>query len=710
MRKFWAYVLTFAMIFSCFAVSTYAAAADDLTTGNFTLEVTESDGSVAVALVCDKDVTAWAGMTGIMSVTNSESADASAYFTLSSISSAIGDANNDKTIAKWSTTSNDQDNGDSVNAGTWTTYTYTVSEEVPDDVYTFKMTFVDGDCCDANLDDYSCSGESITATYTVGSGASNETTPTYGANIAVNAETSVNTVRVGDTIKVDLGAGSNYHATEMTVSYDSTLVTFDKEASTLGNATVTDKNGTIELADYGAEKTASTANYVLVFTAKSNGNAVFKITEAGFGSGTSAETANLTPATVSTEGITIAIDKQQFTVDLDDIYTSDVTSVEKGDDFTFRPETSTGAYYDYDLPTAKYGDVATSVTDNGDGTWTVENVTGDLTITGTRNEKTYSVDITEDMTVSNDGDTATYGTDYHFVIKSNIAAGTEKGYTYKLDSVTIGGNAYTGYSNEGTSYTIPGGDIIGDIVISISVEEVDENKYNIIIGGEASGAVEGGNTITVDNTLNSATITLNSDNFKGYVLGVEASDGVTVTDNGDGTWTLENLTADADITITKTIDTDGATNAKTGTDYVQSDEVAMWLVQMPDNMENMTGDKKQNYFYDGEKMYWSERHNAYVITVFAAEAPVIAPNMFTIETVDATPEIAANNYDVNQSGEVDANDAQLIWNMYNAWYNGFTINVTQEKFILADANADSILNMEDATVIINKILNIVAGN
>lgn len=713
MRKFLVYVLSFAMIISCVGISTYAAAADDLAISNFNLEVTESEGTLTVELVSNKDVEAWGGMTGLMSVSDSKGQDASEYFTLSAITSLIGDNNSDVSAAKWSASAVDYNNGDAVEAGTWTTYTYNVSDEVADDDYSFKMTFVDGDCCDVNFDDYSCSGKTVSVTYVVGEGATGgEVIPTYGANIAVNDETEATAVSVGDTVKVDLGAGSNYHATEMTISYNSALVTFDEENSVLGTAKVTNKNGLIELADYGAEKTAAEDNYVLAFTAKADGNAEFKITEAAFGTGTSAETADLTAATVSAEGITIEIAKKQFEIDLDDIYESNVTSVEDGEDFTFWPEEATGAYYNYQLPVAKYDDDTTAaVTDNGNGTWTVANVSGNLTITGTRTAKDYDVTITEGMTESNDGDTATYGVEYHFTVKADVEASTEKGYTYKLESITIDGQEYTGYSNNDKAYTIPGNDIIGDIVITISKEEVDEDQYTITIGGAASGAIEGGNTITVDKSSNSHTITLNGENFKGYVLGVGASEGVTVTDNGDGTWTLSGLTPDATIEITKTVDIAGATNAKTGegNDYVQADNVALWLVQMPDNMENMTGAKNQNYYYNGEKMYWSERHGAYVVTVFAAEAPVIAPNMFTIETVAATPEIAAADYDVNMSGKVDANDAQLIWNMYNAWYNNFTANVTQEKFILADANGDSILNMEDATVIINKILDI-AGN
>ena len=62
---------------------------------------------------------------------------------------------------------------------------------------------------------------------------------------------------------------------------------------------------------------------------------------------------------------------------------------------------------------------------------------------------------------------------------------------------------------------------------------------------------------------------------------------------------------------------------------------------------------------------------------------------------------------------VDANDAQLIWNMYNNVYQEIDTDAngaTAEKFMLADANHDGMLNTLDAQVIINQILGLTAGN
>ena len=74
-----------------------------------------------------------------------------------------------------------------------------------------------------------------------------------------------------------------------------------------------------------------------------------------------------------------------------------------------------------------------------------------------------------------------------------------------------------------------------------------------------------------------------------------------------------------------------------------------------------------------------------------------------------TQSIASNDWDVNKSGDLDANDAQLIWNMYNNQYSGFDDKVTPEKFMLADANHDGVLDTRDASVIINLLKSSLVG-
>ena len=189
-------------------------------------------------------------------------------------------------------------------------------------------------------------GATATATLTIKDASANDG---YVANISSNVGDD-GFVRVDETIEVNFGTNKAYAATEMIITYDSQKVSFDEESSTLGNASVDAATaGVLKLADYGADKNSSDANYTLAFSPITAGDVQFKITEAGFGTGTSAEDKNLTDATVSTDGITVTIKELPYTVTLpeDGIFAGE-DMVEAGESYTFGKETKSGtsAYYD----------------------------------------------------------------------------------------------------------------------------------------------------------------------------------------------------------------------------------------------------------------------------------------------------------------------------------------------------------------------------
>ena len=124
----------------------------------------------------------------------------------------------------------------------------------------------------------------------------------------------------------------------------------------------------------------------------------------------------------------------------------------------------------------------------------------------------------------------------------------------------------------------------------------------------------------------------------------------------------------------------------------------MWLVK---NETTLADTKVPTYA--GEKMYWSDEYQAYcylVITQTLSQETAAA----NIGITDGTAVSVAYNMDVNVTGKVDASDAQLTYNMYNAAYPDFSEDVTMEKFFRADVNADGKINVEDAVAIIAAIL------
>lgn len=557
-------------------------------------------------------------------------------------------------------------------------------------------------------------GASVSATLTIEAPSSAEG---YTATIA-GASTNGNPVRVGETLSIEVGANKDFYATQMKISYPTNLVTFVETENTPYTITDDSSNGTLELAAYGDKKTTSD-KFTLTFTATAAGNADFTITEAKFGNGEDAKSETLTAGTCP-EALTVEIAKKQYSVTLNKVDNVAIfegaETVLDGETYTFAPEAATGLYYDYTLPTATYADgTAATVTATETG-WSIANVSGNLTITGTRTPKTYDVtwsgDGAADMDESAKDATATYKTDLIFTIPSDIAkTDTTDGVTYGAN-ITIGGTTYQPTVSDKT-YTIAGTSITGEIAIEVTKTIDEADKVTV--------KVEGSTDITINNSTPSSG-SVNVDKDQDVVVEVKPEDGysyevkvddetVNLTDN-KCTIDADDVTEDTTIEVIKTVNVTGVTNVNgDNKNFVKADEKEMYLIKMPDHikMQEEGADKKKAYTYDGKRMYWSDTYNTYVITVFCenGETPAITHDKFAIVEVEATPEIEAS-YDVNQSGVIDANDAQLIWNMYEAWYEDFT-EVSEIKFILADANGDEILNMNDATVIINDILNITAN-
>ena len=116
--------------------------------------------------------------------------------------------------------------------------------------------------------------------------------------------------------------------------------------------------------------------------------------------------------------------------------------------------------------------------------------------------------------------------------------------------------------------------------------------------------------------------------------------------------------------------------------------------------------------YDENPMYWSSKYGesgAYAWLVIADGTK----NLDELKT-EATAAITAVNGtkveivyggDVNQTKSVDINDAQLVWNMYNAEYKADTDfqTVNRLKYLSADMNGDRTVSVLDATAIVNNI-------
>lgn len=175
------------------------------------------------------------------------------------------------------------------------------------------------------------------------------------------------------------------------------------------------------------------------------------------------------------------------------------------------------------------GSSKADVIDNGDGSYTIKNVTGSLTITDTKTPKSYTVTVngtgSADVTAAAN---ATYLTAYTFTLTKGEA------YTYEV-TVTVDGKAYTPtLAADGKTYTIAGADVTGNVVITVNKDLKPVTTTEITFTGSGSADVVGGTTQTADNGKD-FTFKLNADADYDYTvkLGTE-----TLTPDTSGNYTI----------------------------------------------------------------------------------------------------------------------------------------------------------------------------
>lgn len=516
----------------------------------------------------------------------------------------------------------------------------------------------------------------------------------------------------GDTVTATIAvAGKAFAASEVTVTYDAEKLTY-VETSTLGaeGSATDDGAGTITIVDAGETKTVN--EYAITFTAKDvAGDATIDVTSAKFSTKSKAETDDLvdggdpTAVTVTiTETYTVALNVTNGTAS--DWFTYSTEPVTDGEKYTFNAIADKWNNYDYGAVTYTMGGTEMGTVEvTNKGAYTIPEVTGDIVITAPLpTAKTYDVTVKvtgEADAVTTDG--ATYGTDYTYTLPNDVAAGVNVGYTYTLASITIGGTAYTGYSVSDRVHTIPGADITGDIVITVTKEELAANQFTVTVEGNGAG-----DATVQESPVNSgadAVITLTKDDaYENYVVtatmgGVDVTNSIVV--SGD-TYTVKTVTGNVVFTVTKELKL--ATPAVSEYVAVQN-EKSMWLVTI--------GNEKLDsrvYTYDGENMFWSDKYSAYCYLVISEDKPLEGLTeeqisaKFALATGTAVEIDYGKNVNMSTSGTVDASDVQLVYNMYNTEYSDFTEDVTMEKFLRADVNFDKVVNTGDATAIVDVIL------
>lgn len=305
------------------------------------------------------------------------------------------------------------------------------------------------------------------------------------------------------------------------------------------------------------------------------------------------------------------------------------------------------------------------------------------------------VDLQDNANVQ-DAPQATVKADYTFTLNK------KDGYAYTV-KVAIGGQEITCTVNEtGTEYTIPGDKILGDTVVTVTrtkeASQITFTGSTDDLVGEVSRSAPVGQDFT---------FTLTKDADYEYTVSAkytESGETVPVTDNGDGTYTIAGRYVTGDdisITVSKISPLDKFDFSVY--EYVKVDGGKSVFLILANVKSGETLGEGKVPAYDGSNMYtdMSGRYNsAYSWLVFSeSDADTLladVKNHITLVTGEAKS--YKSNNDVNYTGTADINDAQLVYNIYNAKYDSFDV-VEMKMFLSADINGDKQVNALDASAI-----------
>lgn len=524
-----------------------------------------------------------------------------------------------------------------------------------------------------------------------------------GYTVAVStANAKINT---GDTAMVKLAISNPnvayYNAVDMKLTYDANVLSFDKTKSTglPTDATVTDANGSLRIQFYGENRTDALQ---LAFTGIAAGESQVKVTEAHVDQ---FENANVqdAPAAAVTGSAAITVGQTYNVTKPEGNIVNGASTVKAGEDYIFTLNDGLdGTYMDvkYKVGNGEFKDLMLA-----DGKYTIPagEITGDIAITAVG--KTYTVTKAgtgaDDITLN--GNTATYGTDYTFTLNK------ADNYAYTV-TVTAGGKAVTPTPGaDGKIYTINGKDITGNVVITVTKAA---SKAQINFAGSGVADVVNGSASQTAEPGQDFKFAINKENGYEYTVAAKKEGGtaVTVKDNGDGTYTIAgaDIAAGDVITVTvekKLIETKYTVEVN---EYVKlSNARSVFLITAKLNGDAKLADGKVLAYGNNAMFQNAERYGgAYAYLVISDktldEVKAEAEKAGQITEVDSTAQTFNVNGDVNGTGLVDINDAQLVYNIYNTKYDSFD-TTTMAMFLAADMNGSKTVDVKDAAAVVAKI-------
>ena len=508
------------------------------------------------------------------------------------------------------------------------------------------------------------------------------------------------TAAVGETASVALFLGQNSTSREYNTYFFQ--IDYDAEKLTFASATIGSKvpdaidhsvPGRLTIGGYGEPR--SDRFITLNFTVKAAGEATVKLVKTQMDVRANAAKDAQTASVPAGQSDTVTILCGGFPVELPKCATGDAYVTANGD-YTFTADPG----YDYGF-SATVNNEKVDIFNNGDGSYTIKNVTGKLVIKANSapTVKTYAV------TVEGDGygdvnapTSATHGQNYTFTVMQAAnydyaVAVTVNGQPVTCTVSSSGSNAYT--------YTIPAKSVTGPVVITVKKAPQSGTTQIVLTGSGAADVWDGVTSYTVKSG-------------EAFTFGISHQEGFDYTVTvmaGEKTLTLQRnenastYTIPEDyikggiimVSITKTAQLAMTVNAAEYVKLINGN--AVWLITaVPETKLPAT----KSLYYGDTAMFWSEKYEAYAwLLVDKGTAADIAAAAKSAISVKGNSTVSVSyGGDVNGTGHTDINDAQYVYDLYNAKHSALDM----EKFLRCDVNGDCEVNVEDVRMVVSLLL------
>lgn len=506
---------------------------------------------------------------------------------------------------------------------------------------------------------------------------------------------------VGETASVALFLGQNSTSREYNTYFFQ--IDYDAEKLIFASATIGSKDpdvidhsvpGRLTIGGYGEPR--SDRFITLNFTVKAAGEATVKLVKAQMDVRANAAKDAQTASVPAGQSNTVTILCGGFPVELPKCATGAAYVTANGD-YTFTADPG----YDYGFSAAVDGKTV-AIINNSDGSYTIKNVTGELVIKANSapTVKTYAATVEGDSSGDVNAPTsAKHGLDYTFTVTQAAnydyaVAVTVNGLPVTCTVSNSGSNAYT--------YTIPAAAVTGPVVITVKKAPQSGTTQIVLTGSGAADVWDSVTSYTVKSG-EAFTFGINHQDGFDYTVIVMVGEKTLTLQRNEGSTSTYTIPGDyikggiIMVTITKTAQLALTVDA---VEYVKyTDGSVVWLITaVPETKLPAT----KSLYYGDAAMFWSEKYEAYAwLLVGKGTAADIAAAAKSAISVKGNSTVSVSySGDVNGTGHIDINDAQYIYDLYNAKHSALDM----EKFLRCDVNGNREVSVDDVQAVVSLLL------